>query len=203
MTPRCSNSHKSTGLASFAKALVHEGGSNRPTDVKRSTHQFLPPNLGSKQLTLLQTMVQAHVPKKRITAHCFVYSQTHILPRASRAAPPLYVHIQTMARNVDAIVMPPEDKMSKLVFANHTSLEQYIENDSAWHVVWILFWETTVCSVRGFRCLQLVLSLSSLTLVPVLCGFLTWCSCLGSGFAPHQLTHFFFSSAFLCLFCFL
>lgn len=55
--PRSNRRIDRSGLASFAKAFVNKGGSNRPPHVKRSTHQLLPPNLGPKQLTLLQARV--------------------------------------------------------------------------------------------------------------------------------------------------
>ena len=60
-------------LASFTKTLVHEGGSNRPPDVKRSTHQFLPSSLGPKQLALSKAFVRVHA--KNMVAAFFVFSR--------------------------------------------------------------------------------------------------------------------------------
>ena len=60
-------------VASFAKTLVHEGGSNQPTDVESPAHQFLPANLGSKQLTLHQAM--AHV-RTNIRCHPHMPTQS-------------------------------------------------------------------------------------------------------------------------------
>ena len=59
-------------LASFTKTLVHEGGSDRTPDVKRSTHQFLPSSLGPKQLALSKAFVRVHA--KNMVAAFFVFS---------------------------------------------------------------------------------------------------------------------------------
>lgn len=53
----CWTSYRGRGsLASVVETLVHEGGSNRAADLKRSPYQFLPPSLGAKKFTLLQAV---------------------------------------------------------------------------------------------------------------------------------------------------